>query len=85
MTSAFDAERGGARDVTTWSNGPGDRYDAHHHAYRKTLRCVEGSIVFHLAAGDVELVAGDELVIDAGTEHSATVGPDGVRCAEVHG
>lgn len=70
---------------STWSNGPGDRYDAHSHRYRKTLRCIEGSIVFHLTVGDAELHAGDELVIEAGTVHSATVGPAGVRCSERHG
>ena len=69
-------------DVRWWSNGPGDRYDWHGHDYRKVLYCSEGSIVFHLRDGDVELGPGDRLKIDPGTEHAATVGPDGVTCVE---
>ena len=38
--------------------------------------------MFHLADQDVELRAGDRLDIEPGTEHAATVGPDGVRCVE---
>jgi quercetin dioxygenase-like cupin family protein len=65
-----------------WSNGPGDRYGWHDHPYHKVLYCAEGSIVFHLRHGDVELVAGDRLGIEPLTEHAATVGPDGVTCVE---
>ncbi len=44
-----------------------------------------GAITFHTRdSGDLELGPGDRLEIDAGTEHSATVGPDGVDCAEAH-
>ena len=68
-----------------WSNGPGERYAPHRHPYRKTLRCLQGSIVFHVPDGDVELRAGDELVLEPETVHSATVGPAGVRCVEEHG
>jgi quercetin dioxygenase-like cupin family protein len=68
--------------VTAWSNGPGERYAPHAHSYRKILCCLEGSIVFHTADGDVELQPGERLVIDPGREHGATVGPSGVRCAE---
>ena len=71
--------------MTTWANGPGDTYGWHSHGYRKTLRCVRGSIVFHLRDRDVELRAGDEFEIPPGTEHAATVGPDGVECIETHG
>lgn len=67
-----------------WSNGPGDRYGWHDHPYHKTLRCLEGSIVFHTADGDIELRAGDTLELDPGRRHAATVGPDGVRCSETH-
>lgn len=41
------------------------------------------SFVFHLPDGDESLSAGDRLVVESGVEHSATVGPAGVRCAEV--
>jgi quercetin dioxygenase-like cupin family protein len=38
--------------------------------------------VFHVGREDMELRAGDRLDIEPGTEHAATVGPDGVRCVE---
>jgi hypothetical protein len=47
---------------------------------------VRGSIVFHThEEGDLPLVPGDRLEVDAGTEHAATVGPDGVLCLEAAG
>ena len=70
--------------VSVWSNGPGDRYGSHSHRYRKILCCMEGSIVFHTADGELELGEGDRLILEAGVEHSAIVGPSGVRCAEAH-
>lgn len=66
----------------SWSNGPHDEYAAHAHPYHKVLVCTAGSITFHLADGDVELAPGDRLDLPPGTEHSATVGPDGVTCWE---
>jgi quercetin dioxygenase-like cupin family protein len=65
-----------------WGNGPGDRYGAHAHGYHKVLYCLTGSIVFHTADGDLDLGPGDRLDIEPGTEHSATVGPEGVECLE---
>jgi len=66
-----------------WSNGPDDRYAWHSHSYHKVLYCVSGSIVFHTRDdGDLELEAGDRLEVEPGTEHAATVGPDGVKCME---
>ena len=70
--------------VSEWSNDPGDTYASHSHPYRKILCCLDGSIVFHFADGDVRLTAGDRTVVDPGVEHAATVGPSGVRCAEAH-
>jgi quercetin dioxygenase-like cupin family protein len=72
----------GLTELRWWSNGPGDRYEHHRHPYHKVLYCAEGSIVFHLGQEDVELRTGDRLDIEPGTEHAATVGPDGVRCVE---
>ena len=66
----------------SWGNAPEDRYDWHSHSYHKVLYCVSGSIVFHTRDGDLELGAGDRLEVEPGTEHAATVGPDGVRCME---
>jgi quercetin dioxygenase-like cupin family protein len=67
-----------------WSNGPGDRYGAHSHAYNKVLFCAEGGIKFRieLEGSDYELHAGDRLDIPRGTPHSAVVGPAGVTCVE---
>ena len=67
---------------STWGNDPGDRYASHSHDYHKVLFCLSGSIVFHTDDGDVELEPGDRLDVEPGAGHSATVGPDGVRCIE---
>jgi hypothetical protein len=78
--AAFLAE--GCSAPRSWGNGPGDAYGAHDHGYHKVLFCLEGSIVFHTAAGDIALDAGDRLDLPAGTEHAATVGALGCRCIE---
>ncbi len=85
MSAAATARAGFAAEGLephSWSNGPGYRYGAHTHAYHKVLYCVSGSITFHTAAGDEHLQAGDRLDLPPGTEHAATVGPDGVTCLE---
>jgi quercetin dioxygenase-like cupin family protein len=66
----------------TWGNSPGDTYGWHSHSYDKVLYCLAGRITFHTKDGDYELGPGDRLEIDSGTDHAATVGPDGVQCAE---
>lgn len=78
--SALGAE--GASPPRSWSNGPGDTYGWHDHAYHKVLFCLSGSIVFHTREGDVELTAGDRLDLEPGTEHAATVGTRGCACIE---
>ena len=66
-----------------WSNGPGDSYSWHSHGYSKVLYCLSGAITFHLRdEDDIVLGPGDRLEVDPGTEHAATVGPEGVQCAE---
>jgi uncharacterized protein YjlB len=69
-----------------WSNGPGDVYGVHRHAYDKVIVCARGSIRFGLpATGDsVDLAAGDRLELPAGTDHDAIVGAAGVTCLEAH-
>ncbi len=69
----------------SWSNGPGDRYSQHTHGYQKILYCVEGSIIFQLQDRDIELHAGDRMVLEPGTVHSAVVGPRGCSCIEGRG
>ena len=77
---AFRAE--GCSSPRPWGNGPGDTYGRHAHGYHKVLFCLDGSITFHLDEGDVELEPGDRLDIEPGTEHGATVGPNGCSCVE---
>jgi quercetin dioxygenase-like cupin family protein len=78
--AAFEAE--GCSAPRRWGNAPGDQYGRHHHGFRKVLYCLEGSIVFHMDARDVELAAGDRLDLEPGTDHAATVGPTGCSCIE---
>ena len=68
----------------SWSNGPGDVYAPHSHGYEKVLYCVDGSITFRLEdeGRDLELKAGDRMVLPAGTAHSARVGAGGCVCIE---
>ena len=75
------AEAGGCY---SWSNGPGDRYAPHSHSYEKVLYCVDGSITFLLEAEgrQLDLKAGDRMVLPSGTVHSAVVGPAGCTCIE---
>lgn len=65
-----------------WGNAPNYEYGSHSHGYHKVLYCVSGSIVFHTEDGDFEMKPGDRLDVEAGTEHAATVGPNGVTCLE---
>jgi uncharacterized protein YjlB len=69
-----------------WSNGPGDVYAAHRHAFDKVLVVERGSIVFGLPGlgRTVALALGDRLDLPAGTEHDAVVGRSGVTCLEAH-
>jgi len=77
---AFRAE--GCSAPRAWGNAPGDTYGRHVHGFHKVLFCLEGSITFHLDDGEVELWPGDRLDLKPGTEHGATVGPDGCSCVE---
>ena len=81
-----DRLRAEGLDPGAWSNGPGDRYGAHEHAYDKVIVVADGSIAFGLpASGEVvRLATGDRLELPAGTAHDAVVGPDGVTCLEAH-
>jgi len=77
--------RAAGLDPGRWSNGPGDRYAAHDHAYDKVIVVERGSVRFGLGDGRVaDLAAGDRLELPAGTIHDALVGPTGVACLEAH-
>jgi uncharacterized protein YjlB len=84
--AAADTLRSAGVVPSAWSNGPGDTYAAHEHAYTKLLICAEGSITFLVGPDGepVELAAGDGFVLPAGTRHAARVGPSGCTCLEGH-
>jgi quercetin dioxygenase-like cupin family protein len=69
-----------------WSNGPGDVYAAHSHAYDKVIYVVRGSITFGLpqTGQQLSLSAGDRLDLPAEVIHDARVGSEGVTCLEAH-
>jgi len=73
-------------EPAAWSNGPGDRYAVHEHAYTKLLVCAAGSITFLIGpnATPVELGPGDGFVLPPHTPHAAVVGPLGCTCLEGH-
>mgnify|MGYP001587548175 CR=1 FL=1 len=81
-----DRLRSEGLDPRPWSNGSGDRYAAHDHAYDKVIVCAAGSIRFGVpGSGDtLALVPGDRLDLPAGTRHHAVVGTGGVTCLEAH-
>jgi uncharacterized protein YjlB len=83
---AADQLRAEGLDSSSWSNGPGERYDAHDHGYDKVIVVTGGSIVFGLPVegGSVALDRGDRLELPARTQHDALVGPAGVTCLEAH-
>lgn len=69
-----------------WSNGPGDVYSAHRHAYDKVLYVVRGSITWVLPelGQEIETTRGDRIDLPSGTLHAARVGAQGVTCLEAH-
>jgi quercetin dioxygenase-like cupin family protein len=73
-------------DPYSWSNGPGDVYSAHSHAYNKVIYVVRGSITFGLPDENrkITLNPGDRLDLPAGVVHDAIVGQSGVVCLEAH-
>lgn len=86
VDAATERLRGLGVTPHAWSNGPGDRYAAHEHGTTKLLVCAEGSITFLIGAAGApaELVAGDGIMLPAGTRHAAVVGPMGCTCLEGH-
>jgi len=82
--AALAALGGEGLQPTHWSNGPGEVYASHSHAYHKVLYCLRGSIRFETGAGGqrFELRPGDRLDVQPGTVHAAVVGPEGVECVE---
>ena len=66
-----------------WSGAPGQTYDWHTHGYHKVLFCLSGEITFTDREGlNFRVGSTDRLDIEAGTEHRAVAGTDGVECME---
>lgn len=66
-----------------WTGVADEAYDWHAHGYHKVLFCLAGGIMFQDMEGmNFRLDPGDRLDIEAGTEHRAVAGPDGVECME---
>ena len=86
MVDAAARLRAEGLDPSPWSNGPGDRYEAHEHGYDKVIVVEWGSIAFGLPAESrsVDLDVGDRLELPAATQHDAAVGSMGVTCLEAH-
>ncbi len=84
MSAILDRLRNDGLDPTSWSNGPGDRYPGHDHAYDKVIVVERGSITFGTPDGSLHLATGDRLDLPAGTRHDAVVGAAGVVCLEAH-
>ena len=83
---ASERLRAAGVEPIAWSNGPGDWYAAHEHAYTKLIVCAEGSITFLVGedATPVQLNAGDGFELPPTTRHAAVVGPVGCTCVEGH-
>lgn len=79
LQAQFSAE---GLDSYEWRSPAGDGFDWHSHTFRDVIRCLSGSIVFHLESGDFELQPGDRFEMDPDTLHAATVGENGVVCLE---
>lgn len=82
--AAAAAMRAEGLKAYAWQNEPDYVYAPHRHAYHKVIYCTRGSVRFDLPeeGQSVALRAGDRLDLEAGTEHAAIVGPDGVTCLE---
>ena len=86
VAGASEHLRAAGVEPMAWSNGAGDRYAPHEHAFTKLLVCAEGSITFLVGedATPVELAPGDGFELPPGTRHAAVVGPAGCTCVEGH-
>jgi mannose-6-phosphate isomerase-like protein (cupin superfamily) len=86
IEGASEHLRSAGVEPQAWSNGSGDRYATHEHAFAKLLVCAEGSITFLVGPDEepVELRAGEGFELPPHTPHAAVVGPAGCTCVEGH-
>jgi quercetin dioxygenase-like cupin family protein len=64
-------------DVFRWEDPPDARYSAHSHDHDESLWVLEGEITFGADGKELRLVAGDRLMLPAGTVHTARSGGTG--------
>ncbi|MGD9684523.1 MAG: cupin domain-containing protein [Candidatus Obscuribacterales bacterium] len=63
--------RGQGLEVFAWSDAPGATYSPHSHGHDETIVVTAGCIEFEIDGVRHLLEKGDELVLPAGTVHSA--------------
>jgi quercetin dioxygenase-like cupin family protein len=61
-------------------SGPGP----HTHPYDETFVVLEGGATFTVDGQDIEATAGTVIVVPAGAVHAFTIGPEGMRSANIH-
>jgi len=57
--------------IFSWQDSPGTTYSEHSHDHDEVIVVYSGAIKFTIAGKDYLLEAGDELILPAGTRHSA--------------
>lgn len=71
-TGRIDAElREQGLSIFSWSDAPGATYSPHSHRHDETIVVIAGCIEFEIDGVRHLLEKGDELVLPAGTVHSA--------------
>ncbi len=69
-----------------WSNLPGDFYPPHVHPFDTVTYVVRGTVTWiRMDTGEeLELTAGDRIVLPRGLSHAARIGAQGALCIEGH-
>ncbi|HET6373906.1 MAG TPA: cupin domain-containing protein [Candidatus Polarisedimenticolia bacterium] len=64
-------------DPFAWVDEPGKEYELHSHTHDESIWVIHGSMRFKVGPQQFELGPGDRLMLPRGSQHEATVGPDG--------
>ena len=70
-------KKAGFKTIYEWKDKPYTLYPSHEHKDKVCLYIVEGRVTLHFKEGDVELKAGDRLVVPPNTPHTGEVSGDG--------
>ena len=65
--------------VHEWKDEPNKKYPLHQHKDRVTFYVIHGSVVIDFDGAKNELRSGDRIDVPPLTDHSATVGPEGME------